>query len=105
MADPSPSRSASADGQRISLAARSFEADVKLLTEVLADVVRNSEGAGAIELHERAVGLARFAREGDAVASDQLRALIAELTPRQTELLVRSLTRWFQLINLAEDND
>ena len=30
---------------------------------------------------------------------------MAGLTLEETELLVRSLTRWFQLVNLAEDNE
>ncbi len=32
-------------------------------------------------------------------------ALVAELDREPTEVLVRSLTRWFQLVNLAEDNE
>jgi phosphoenolpyruvate carboxylase len=84
---------------------RTFEQDQELLTDVLAEVVRNSEGDGAIELHDQAVQLAQQSRAGDETAPDKLRDLISGLSLRETELLVRSLTRWFQLINLAEDND
>ena len=38
-------------------------------------------------------------------AGDALAQLIAELDLERIELLIRSLTRWFQLINLAEDNE
>src|SRR6202012_518587 len=38
-------------------------------------------------------------------AADGLSALIAGLDPARTEVLVRALTRWFQLINLAEDSE
>ena len=84
---------------------RSFEQDAELLTEILAEVVTSSEGESAIDLHRSAVALARRTRDGDESAPDELRDLVHGLAPRMTELLVRSLTRWFQLINLAEDND
>jgi phosphoenolpyruvate carboxylase len=87
------------------LSGRSFEQDVNLLTEVLAEVVESSEGESAIDLHLSAVALARRARDHDEAAPEELRALVTGLSPRMTELLVRSLTRWFSLINLAEDND
>lgn len=86
-------------------AVRSLEHDQALLTEVLAEVVAASEGEAAVELHGRAVELAQRARAGDEAAPDELRDLVFGLSPRMTELLVRSLVRWFQLINLAEDND
>ena len=82
-----------------------FEQDAELLTDVLAEVVAASEGEAAIDLHRRAVALASASREGDQSAPAQLQDLVSGLSPRMTELLVRSLTRWFQLINLAEDND
>ncbi len=73
-------------------------------------------GAGhVIALRDRAVELARRARAaeesaGDALAGeesagDALAELIAGLDLEQLELLIRSLTRWFQLVNLAEDNE
>ncbi len=78
---------------------------MRLLTDVLAEVVESSEGESAIDLHRQAVKLARRARDGDPGAPAELQELVRGLSPRMTELLVRSLTRWFQLINLAEDND
>ena len=84
---------------------RTFEQDAELLTEILAEVVASSEGESAIDLHRSAVAFARRARDGDPAAPEELQALVDGLSPRMTELLVRSLTRWFQLINLAEDND
>lgn len=84
---------------------RSFEEDVDLLTEVLAEVVESSEGESAIDLHRSAVELAKRSRAGDDAAPEELQALVDGLSPRMIELLIRSLTRWFQLINLAEDND
>ena len=85
--------------------ARDFDADESLLTDVLDEVVRRSDGEAALELHNRAVSLARAAHDGDGAAADSLTALVADLDLDRSELLVRSLTRWFQLVNLAEDND
>src|ERR1700722_2686680 len=42
---------------------------------------------------------------GEEVAAHRLAALVAGLDLEQAEVLVRSLTRWFQLVNLAEDNE
>jgi phosphoenolpyruvate carboxylase len=84
---------------------RAFADDRALLADVLAEVVRSSDGEQALALHERTVALARAARTGDDAAAEQLAALVADLDVEQAEVLVRSLTRWFQLANLAEDNE
>ncbi len=84
---------------------RSFDDDQALLDDLLRDAVRASGDGHVLELHDRAVELARSARAGDDAASDDLAALVARLDVAQAELLVRSLTRWFQLANLAEDNE
>jgi phosphoenolpyruvate carboxylase len=84
---------------------RDLASDVVLLTGVLHDVVRASDGDGAVRLLDDAVALGRAARGGDDVAADRLAALVASLDLEQAGVLVRSLTRWFQLVNLAEDNE
>ena len=84
---------------------RDFAADESLLTEVLNEVVRASDGDAALELHSRAVALGRAMHDDDEDAGDRLTELVAELDLDRSEILVRSLTRWFQLENLAEDND
>src|SRR3954468_4129168 len=85
--------------------ARTFDDDAELLTGVLAHVIRSGEGEQALELHERSVALARRARDGDEAAADELAQLAAELDLPRVEVLIRSLTRFFQLLNLAEDNE
>ena len=62
-------------------------------------------GADALRLLDDAVALGQEARLGDERAADRLAELVAGLTLDETEVLVRSLTRWFQLVNLAEDNE
>jgi phosphoenolpyruvate carboxylase len=84
---------------------RDFAADEALLAEVLHAVVRASDGPPAVRLLDDAVALGQAARAGDAEAAERLAALVGGLDLGQSEVLVRSLTRWFQLINLAEDND
>jgi phosphoenolpyruvate carboxylase len=82
-----------------------FAAEEALLTEVLHEVITLSDGPDAVALLEEAIELGRAARAGDAAAADGLAALIAGLDGAHTEVLVRALTRWFQLINLAEDSE
>jgi phosphoenolpyruvate carboxylase len=85
--------------------ARDFAADEALLTEVLREVITLSDGRPALQLLDDAVALGHRARLGDGHAADRLARLIGDLSLDQTEVLVRALTRWFQLINLAEDNE
>ena len=82
-----------------------FVNDEALLSGVLEDVICASEGPPALELHRRAVELGRRSRSGDAAAADELAGLVASCEVAQLELLVRMLTCWHQLMNLAEDND
>jgi phosphoenolpyruvate carboxylase len=85
--------------------ARDFAADEALLTEVLREVITLSDGPEALALLDDTVALGHKARLGDGDAADELAGLIGELSLDDTEVLVRALTRWFQLINLAEDNE
>lgn len=86
-------------------ALRDLDADLELLGAALDEVCIAGGEAGTLELRARAVELAQRARSGDAAAGDALERLVAELDLDELELLTRSLTRWFQLINLAEDNE
>ena len=84
---------------------RDFDSDVALLTTALDEVIRAEGGVELLELRRRAVQLTNRARGGDEHAGDELAELIAGLDLGTLDLLVRSLTRWFQLMNLAEDNE
>jgi phosphoenolpyruvate carboxylase len=68
-------------------------------------VIALSDGDAAVARFDEAVTLGRRARAGDEHAADTLAELVAGLELADTEVLVRALTRWFQLINLAEDNE
>src|ERR1700722_14069630 len=82
-----------------------FEADQALLTGVLREVIALSESEDALALLDEAVELGRRARRGSEADADALAELVAGLDLDRMEVLVRALTRWFQLINLAEDNE
>jgi phosphoenolpyruvate carboxylase len=84
---------------------RAYADDEALLGGILDDVLCAVEGPRALELHERAVDLGQRSRGGDAAAADELARLVAELELGDLVLLVRMLTAWFALMNLAEDND
>jgi phosphoenolpyruvate carboxylase len=84
---------------------RAYADDEALLGGILDDVICAVEGPRALELHERAVELGQRSRGGDADAADELARLVAELELGDLVLLVRMLTAWFALMNLAEDND
>jgi phosphoenolpyruvate carboxylase len=95
----------STGGARAGATARDFARDEALLTEVLRAVVQASDGPAAVALLDDAVALGRAVRSGNARAADRLATLVADLDLAQAEVLVRALTRWFQLVNLAEDNE
>ncbi len=82
-----------------------FAQDEALLTDVLREVIALGEGEAAVALLDDTIALGRRARLGDESAADDLAELVSGLDLDQTEVLVRALTRWFQLINLAEDNE
>ncbi|MDQ6607469.1 MAG: phosphoenolpyruvate carboxylase, partial [Actinomycetota bacterium] len=84
---------------------RGFDSDQALLTDVLREVVATSDGSRAVDLLDQAVELGRAARAGDEAAADRLASLVGELDLGEIAVLVRALTRWFQLVNLAEDNE
>ena len=62
-------------------------------------------GPSAVALHERAAALGKRSRAGDHAATRELEELVAELSLDDAQVLMRSLSRWFQLVNLAEDNE
>ena len=85
--------------------ARTYADDEALLGGVLDEVICAVEGPQALELHRRAIELGERSRNGDAEAADQLAQLVGDLELPEIVLLIRMLTRWFQLMNLAEDLD
>ncbi|HEV2776401.1 MAG TPA: phosphoenolpyruvate carboxylase [Solirubrobacteraceae bacterium] len=87
------------------VAPRTYADDEALLGGVLDEVICAVEGPEALALHRDAIELGERSRGGDAGAADQLAELVGKLALTQIVLLIRMLTRWFQLMNLAEDLD
>jgi phosphoenolpyruvate carboxylase len=84
---------------------RGLADDHELLAWALDGVIREAEGSSALDLHQRVVGFALKARSGDSAAADTLAGLVAEMSLEDLQVLIRSLTCWFALGNLAEDNE
>ena len=79
--------------------------DQALLRELFTAVLAASEGEEAVALHERAAALGKRGRAGDLAAARELEELVSALSLEDAQVLMRSLSRWFQLMNLAEDNE
>ncbi|MDQ3630906.1 MAG: phosphoenolpyruvate carboxylase [Actinomycetota bacterium] len=86
-------------------ASRAFADDESLLGSVLEQVICATEGDRMLALHERSVDLGRRLHADDENAADELAELAAGLSLEDLQLLLRSLSGWCQLLNLAEDSE
>ncbi len=84
---------------------RTFGDDHTLLAGLLGDVLREQAGESAFTLEEQVRSLAKARRSGDEAAGPALSALVSGLSLDEAESLVRAFTSYFQLTNLAEDNE
>ncbi|WP_210215663.1 phosphoenolpyruvate carboxylase [Mongoliimonas terrestris] len=78
--------------------------DVRLLGQILGDIVREQEGEAAFELIEaiRRLSVA-YQRKADADAGRDLDRLLTRLGPAETVTVIRAFTYFSHLANLAED--
>lgn len=83
----------------------SLSADIHLLGELLGEAIEEGSGSPVLALEERSRSLAQSFRAGDERAADELAALAADVSLDDAEVLIRAFTKYFQLVNLAEDND
>ncbi len=84
---------------------RRLSDDVYLLAGLLGEVITSMAGEEAFELEEAARALAKRLRRGDEEAGQDLAELVAESNTGDLRILIRAFTNYFQLINLAEDNE
>ena len=76
--------------------------DVRRLGELVGEVVKDQGGEALFDLVEAARKTSIAQREGDPDALQELRALLAALTPRTARDFIRAFSTYFQMINMAE---
>ena len=86
---------------RLEMPAR-MRRDVRLLGEVLGEVLSEASGQDLLKDVERLRRLAIAARGGSA-SDEEIAALVAELPLERAELVARAFTVYFHLVNLAEE--
>ena len=86
-------------------AARSISDDIFLLGDLLGDAIRAQAGEEAFAFEEVIRGLAKSARNGDADARREMESALRSTETDELRLLIRAFTSYFQLVNLAEDNE
>ncbi len=80
-----------------------LSADIKLLAGLLGVVIREQHGDDAFELVEQVRSNAKGRRRGDQTAEDALRTTIDGLDVKSLRVLTKAFSNYFQLINIAED--
>ncbi|CAA9566191.1 MAG: Phosphoenolpyruvate carboxylase [uncultured Thermomicrobiales bacterium] len=84
---------------------RSLSDDVYLLAGLLGEAIRSQAGEAAFADEEEVRALGKAYRAGDEAAGTRLAARVEACDERGLQTLVRAFTSYFQLINLAEDNE
>ena len=78
--------------------------DIRLLGRVLGDTVREQEGQATFDLIEQIRQCSvRFRRTQVAGSSDELKAILNQLSPNRAIRVIRAFSYFSQLANLAED--
>jgi len=91
-------------GRNMPVAARTLEDDVRLITEVLGEVLRSEEGPGTVDLVAAFQDRCRRLRtKEDPTVYREVLGLARSLSIEQAEAVVRASALLFQLLNLAED--
>ena len=82
----------------------SLREDVRLLGEILGDVIRRQEGDAVYALVEKTRTLSKAARRGDTPAEAELDTLIQSLPIEQAHLVARAFAHFLTLANIAEQH-
>jgi phosphoenolpyruvate carboxylase len=80
-----------------------LSADIRMLGKLLGIVIKEQHGEPAFELVEKVRAAAKSRRNGDANAADTLVNTIDSLDLPSLKILIKSFSNYFQLINIAED--
>ena len=79
--------------------------DVRLLGSLLGRVIREQHGDASFQLVEDIRTIAKARRSGDAQAAEALIAKIRSADLEQKNILIKAFSNYFQLINIAEDQE
>jgi len=79
--------------------------DVRWLAGLLGEVVSEQHGPEALALVEKIRNLAKSRRRNDPIADAELKAAIEALDLDQKRILIKAFSNYFQLINIAEDQE
>jgi phosphoenolpyruvate carboxylase len=88
----------------VSAADTAIRANVRLLGDLLGEVLVEQEGEWLLELEERVRRLARDARDGSEAAFVELGEAVAALPLERQALVLRAFALYFQLANIAEQH-
>jgi len=88
----------------MSAADTAIRANVRLLGDLLGEVLVEQEGEWLLDLEERIRRLARDAREGGDAAFAELGETVAALPLERQALVLRAFALYFQLANIAEQH-
>lgn len=80
-----------------------LSSDIRLLGNLLGNVIREQHGDAAFNLVEQVRAVAKARRSGDEKATDQLINIIRGLELDSKRVLIKAFSNYFQLINIAED--
>ncbi len=79
--------------------------DIRFLAGTLGHIIREQHGDDAFNLVEQVRQTAKARRNGEPGAADDLMALIRSASLAQKNILVKAFSTYFQLINIAEDQE
>ena len=78
---------------------------IHLLGDVLGETIVEQEGRPLFELVEEVRGLAKAHRAGDVAAGERLSRRIQDLPLEEARVVLKAFASYFQLVNLAEDQE
>lgn len=82
-----------------------ISSDIRLLGNLLGTVIREQHGDDAFQLVEDIRGIAKARRSGDPNAAAEMVLKIRNATTEQKAILIKAFSNYFQLINIAEDQE
>ncbi|MCB9452361.1 MAG: phosphoenolpyruvate carboxylase [Anaerolineaceae bacterium] len=83
----------------------SLSADIRLLGNLLGQIIREQHGDIAFDLVEQIRAMARERRSNQPGATTRLTETIGRLSLESRRVLVKAFSNYFQLINIAEDQE